>query len=54
MRVMILVQDRVSYDVHKTEKIMIMPNEGKAGMFSKRVGKEDLLETALDPEITET
>ena len=52
IRVLILVQDRISYDLHNTREIMIMQMRDKAGMFSKRVLKEDLLETASDSEIT--
>ena len=51
---MMLVKDRNTYDLHNTGEYNDYANEGKTGMFRKRVGKEDLLETALDLEITET
>ena len=49
---MMLVKDRIPYDLHNTDNDYA--NEGKAGMFSKRGEKEDLLETASDPEVTKT
>ena len=58
IRLSILVKDLVvfssiSYDLHNTGEIMIMQMRTKWELFSKRVLKEDLLETLSDPEITE-
>ena len=53
IRLSILVKDSISYDLHNTGEIMIMQMRTKREMFSKRVLKEDLLETVSDPEITE-
>ena len=53
IRLLILVKDSISYNLHNTGEIMIMQMRTKREIFSKQVLKEDLLETVSDPEITE-